>query len=147
MVGESELMVDDTFNPSLRAHELPRETLVDLWRRTEDAHSKLFNTWFSAVERKHGREVAEAVGTGGWPLRKTGATPKELFFDDLENARFIVLGRGSDGQPSAFFDTVFGPRPGKPSRWLGFLARPIRAGGRSAARDGLWGEHRVPRPV
>ena len=28
----------------------------------------------------------------------------------LENDRFIVLSRGAEGQPSAFFDTVFGPR-------------------------------------
>jgi hypothetical protein len=28
----------------------------------------------------------------------------------LENGRFIVLGRGAERRPSAFFDTVFGPR-------------------------------------
>ena len=28
----------------------------------------------------------------------------------LENDRFIVLGRGAEGQPSAFYDTVFGAR-------------------------------------
>ena len=75
------------FKPDLKAHELPRETLVDLWHRTVDAHEKLRETWHSAVADKYGREVAETIALGGWPLNKTAATPKELFFDDL---RFIV---------------------------------------------------------
>jgi hypothetical protein len=77
----------EPFNARLRAHELPRETLVDLWHRTVDAHELLSKTWFDAVAKKHGQSVAEAVASRGWPLRKTGATSKELFFDDL---RFIV---------------------------------------------------------
>ena len=80
-------MAGKIFNSKLRAHELPRETLVDLWGRTEDAHHKLFDSWFAAVAKKHGNEVADEVATRGWPLRKSGATPRELFFDDL---RFIV---------------------------------------------------------
>jgi len=75
------------FNPNLKAHELPRETLVDLWRRTADAHEKLCETWFSVVADKYGRDVANAVALEGWPLKCNGATSKELFFDDL---RFIV---------------------------------------------------------
>jgi hypothetical protein len=77
----------EPFKSNLKAHELPRETLVDLWRRTEQAHEKLCATWFAAVSDKYGRDVADSVALGGWPLRKTGATPKELFFDDL---RFVV---------------------------------------------------------
>jgi hypothetical protein len=77
----------EPFEPNLKAHELPRETLVDLWHRTADAHEKLRETWHSAVAGKYGQEVAETVALGGWPLKKAGATPKELFFDDL---RFIV---------------------------------------------------------
>jgi hypothetical protein len=75
------------FNPDLKAHELPRETLVDLWRRTVQAHALLFETWFAAVSAKYGEDIAESVALRGWPLRKIGATPKELFFDDL---RFIT---------------------------------------------------------
>jgi hypothetical protein len=75
------------FNPNLKAHELPRETLVDLWRRTADAHEKLCETWSSVVADKYGRDVANAVALEGWPLKCNGATSKELFFDDL---RFIV---------------------------------------------------------
>jgi hypothetical protein len=87
MVGQWGFVMGESFKPSLKAHELPRETLVDLWHRTVDAHEKLRATWFSAVASKHGRDVAEAIALGGWPLKKVGATPKELFFDDL---RFIV---------------------------------------------------------
>lgn len=76
-----------SFNANLKAHELPRDTLIDLWRRTVDAHEKLSDTWHEAVSSKHGRQTADAVALRGWPLRKTGATAKELFFDDL---RFIV---------------------------------------------------------
>ena len=77
----------EPFKPNLKAHELPRGTLVDLWHRTTQAHENLCETWFAAVAEKYGQEVADAVALDGWPLRKTGATPKELFFDDL---RFIV---------------------------------------------------------
>ena len=87
MVGESAKLMRETFDPELRADELPRETLLDLWRRTEQAHEKLFETWFAAVSEKFGEAAAEAVALRGWPLRKTGATPRELFFDDL---RFVV---------------------------------------------------------
>ena len=76
-----------TFNPALKAHELPRETLVDLWRRTAQAHEALRDTWPSAVADAHGMEVANAIAVEGWPLKSVGATPRELFFDDL---RFIV---------------------------------------------------------
>ena len=79
--------MDETFNPELKAHELPREVLVDLWRRTVDAHERLSVTWRESVSKKYGRDVADAVAIAGWPLRNSGATPKELFFDDL---RFIV---------------------------------------------------------
>ena len=75
------------FNPTLTPHELPRETLVDLWRRTARAHEALRNTWHSAVADRHGMDVANAIALEGWPLKRLGATPHELFFDDL---RFIV---------------------------------------------------------
>lgn len=75
------------FKRDLKAHELPRETLVDLWHRTAEAHEKLRETWRSAVAAKYGPGVAEAIALRGWPLKRSGATPKELFFDDL---RFIV---------------------------------------------------------
>ena len=79
--------MSEPFKPNLKAHELPRETLVDLWHRTAHAHEKLCETWFAAVAERCGSPVAEAVALGGWPLKRAGATPKELFFDDL---RFIV---------------------------------------------------------
>ena len=77
----------EPFKPNLKAHELPRETLIDLWQRTTHAHEKLCETWFATVAQKCGPDVADAIALGGWPLKKAGATPKELFFDDL---RFIV---------------------------------------------------------
>ena len=87
MVGEWSLVMGEPFKPNLKAHELPREALIDLWHRTVDAHAKLRETWSSAVAGKYGQEVADAVSLRGWPLGKTSATPKQLFFDDL---RFIV---------------------------------------------------------
>jgi hypothetical protein len=77
----------EPFKPNLKAHELPRDTLVDLWHRTVGAHELLCETWAAAVTAKYGQEVAEAMALRGWPLKNTGATPRELFFDDL---RFIV---------------------------------------------------------
>jgi hypothetical protein len=87
MVGESTGLMGEPFKSNLKPHELPRETLVDLWRRTVQAHENLRNTWFAAVANKHDQDVANAIALEGWPLARGGATPKELFFDDL---RFIV---------------------------------------------------------
>ncbi len=75
------------FNPRLKAHELPRETLVELWRRTVDAHEKLSITWHSVISDKYGAAVADRAALSGWPRKALGASPKELFYDDL---RFIV---------------------------------------------------------
>lgn len=80
-------MTTEAFNPALEAHELPRQTLVELWRRTAQAHEKLCETWFIAVAERYGPEDAEAIAERRWPLRRSGATWKELFFDDL---RFVV---------------------------------------------------------
>ena len=77
----------EPFNASLKPHELPRATLVDLWHRTAHAHEHLREVWHAAVTEKVGGEVADAIALEGWPLLQNGATPKELFFDDL---RFIV---------------------------------------------------------
>ena len=41
MVGQWGFVMGESFKPSLKAHELPRETLVDLWHRTVDAHEQL----------------------------------------------------------------------------------------------------------
>lgn len=79
--------VTGSFDPGRRAHELPRETLIDLWGRTRDAHEQLSKTWHAAVSEAHGRSVAEDAANAGWPRRVKGATPRELFYDDL---RFIV---------------------------------------------------------
>jgi len=51
----------------------------------------------------------------------------------LENARFIVLGRGGKGQPSAFFDTVFGPRDSGDAAALFDAGEMAPAGGHSRA--------------
>lgn len=75
------------FNPRLKAHELPRETLVELWDRTVDAHERLSITWHGAISDKYGSAVAETAVARGWPRKAKGASPKELFYDDL---RFIV---------------------------------------------------------
>jgi len=87
MVGQWEQVMDELFQPNLEADELPRATLIGLWSRTVQAHEKLCETWFAAVQERFGRNAAEAVSLAGWPLKAFGATPRELFFDDL---RFIV---------------------------------------------------------
>ena len=79
--------MSEPFQSGLKPHELPRATLVDLWDRTVAAHEYLTRVWTEAVTAKHGPEVARDVGVEGWPLRTRGATPKQLFFDDL---RFVV---------------------------------------------------------
>lgn len=80
-------MMAKPFQSKLKPDELPRDTMIDLWRRTVRAHEHLRDTWFDSVTARYGREVAETVALDGWPLLRCGATPKELFFDDL---RFIV---------------------------------------------------------
>jgi hypothetical protein len=69
--------------------------------------------WFA------GAAVADGAGARWAVFRKTriNEVPLDLinrlgrdFRCRLENGRFIVLGRGTEGQPSAFFDTVFVPR-------------------------------------
>lgn len=87
MVGDSRFLMAERFKADLKAHELPRATLVDLWHRTAHAHEQLYETWFAAVADKYGENAANAVALRGWPLKEKGATPRELFFDDL---RFIV---------------------------------------------------------
>ena len=66
-----------------------------------------------------GAAVGDGAGARWAVFRKTriNEVPLDLvsrlgrdFRCRLENARFIVLGRGAGGRPSAFFDTVFGPR-------------------------------------
>lgn len=75
------------FDADRKAHQLPRETLLVLWRRTVAAHEKLSGTWYAAVSNKYGAAVADDLARSGWPRKATGASPKQLFYDDL---RFIV---------------------------------------------------------
>ena len=73
------------FNPTLRPDALPRETLVDLWRRTSHAHEHLRNTWHGAVADERGVDVADAISLEGWPLLRQGATPAELRDDTKQS--------------------------------------------------------------
>jgi len=75
------------FDPNRKAAELPRATLVGLYRRTEDAHEALNRTWHEAVSDAYGPEVADAVFVAAWPEKEKGATARELFYGDL---RFVV---------------------------------------------------------
>jgi hypothetical protein len=87
MVGQSRVVIEEPFQSSLKPHELPRATLVDLWVRTVSAHEHLSQVWSEAVTAKYGLETADAIALEAWPLKRCGATPKELFIDDL---RFVV---------------------------------------------------------
>lgn len=77
----------EPFQPALKPHELPRQTLVDLWDRTVAAHEHLSEIWSQAVQAKFGPEAARDIAVEGWPLRVRGASAKQLFFDDL---RFVA---------------------------------------------------------
>ena len=83
--------MSELFKPALKPHELPRDTLVDLWHRTADAHENLCAVWFDAVSARYGAEVAEAIALEGWPLRRIGATPRELERVRDENLVAILL--------------------------------------------------------
>lgn len=87
MVGQSRSVMTDVFQPRLRPEELPRETLVELWRRTATAHEHLSGEWARAVSDRYGLETANAIALASWPLRRRGASARQLFMDDL---RFIV---------------------------------------------------------
>lgn len=80
-------MARSAFDSALRAEALPRETLVMLWRRTASAHGDLSETWHAAVAERRGTSTADAIALEGWPLRGGGATPLQLFYDDV---RFVV---------------------------------------------------------
>ena len=77
----------DAFRPRLKPEELPRDTLVELWRRTARAHEHLSDEWARTVSDRYGIETANAIALASWPLRRRGASAKQLFVDDL---RFIV---------------------------------------------------------
>ncbi len=66
---------------------LPRATLVDLYRRTVNAHQHLSQIWHEAVAQRFNATVADDIRNAGWPRRAAGASDEELFYDDL---RFIV---------------------------------------------------------
>ena len=80
-------MMGEPFESALKPYELPRSTLVDLWERTVAAHEHLNRVWGEAVTARFGAFVADDIAIEGWPLRGKGATPRELFYDDL---RFVV---------------------------------------------------------
>ncbi|MEM9730073.1 MAG: hypothetical protein AAF997_15950 [Myxococcota bacterium] len=128
-------------NPERRAHELPRETLVELWSRTQDAHARLSRTWHAAVTDAHGRVVAEKAANAGWPRRARGATPTELFFDDL---RFIVAVTELQPAMLTVADRGQAPTPAELSTgrsWFAWLtpkrSKATRQRGR-AGRDPSW---------
>ena len=75
---------DQGFNPSLRAKDLPKPVLIDLWHRTVAAHENLFRTWHGAVTERFGQEVAEAFAAKAWPQYHPGFPMRQLFFDDLK---------------------------------------------------------------
>ena len=77
----------DAFEPRLKPEELPRDTLLELWRRTAKAHEHLSEQWSRSVSHRYGSETANSIALAAWPLRRRGASVKQLFVDDL---RFIV---------------------------------------------------------
>ncbi len=72
------------FDPSLRAAELPRTVLIDLWHRTVAAYESLFRTWHKAVSDRFGEMMAEELATKAWPQYHKGVSMRQLFFDDLK---------------------------------------------------------------
>ena len=72
------------FDPSLRAENLPRTVLIDLWQRTVIAYENLFRTWYIAVGDRFGATVAEGLASEAWPQYHKDIPMRELFFDDLK---------------------------------------------------------------
>lgn len=70
------------FNPSLRPEDLPRDVLASLWKRTAEAHDKLFQTWRDAVSDRLGGGAAERLARDAWPDRSAEAMD-EVFLEDL----------------------------------------------------------------
>ncbi|MEM7135937.1 MAG: hypothetical protein AAF500_05115 [Myxococcota bacterium] len=123
----------ERFRPGKKAHELPRDTLVDLYRRTVAAHGSLRRTWHTAVADAHGPEIAEQAAAGGWPRAAAGADDRVLFYDDL---RFIVA--ATELQPAmltiARRDQATLPEELSMGRsWFGVLSRGRAAGGSERA--------------
>ena len=74
------------FDPSLRAENLPRTVLIDLWQRTVIAYENLFRTWYIAVGDRFGATVAEGLASEAWPKYHKDIPMRDLFFDDLKLA-------------------------------------------------------------
>jgi hypothetical protein len=72
------------FDPSLKASDLSRTVLIDLWHRTITAYGNLFRTWHKAVSDRFGETIAEELATRAWPQYHKGIPMRELFFDDLK---------------------------------------------------------------
>ncbi len=114
----------ETLKSRVRAAELPKATLLDLWERTGAAHTDLLMAWHRAVAERFDASFADRLADEGWPQRTQGASPRRLFSDDL---RFTILAVGLD--PSlltvAEWNESLVPEPLR-CRWAWYRAR--RAG-------------------
>ena len=75
---------EQSFDPSLRAENLPGSVLIDLWHRTVTAHEHLFCTWQTAVIDRFGEMIAEDLAAKSWPQYYKDISMRDLFFDDLK---------------------------------------------------------------
>jgi hypothetical protein len=77
---------DQGFDPLLRAEDLSRTVLIDLWQRTVTAHENLFRTWYGSVSDRFGETVAKDLAGRAWPKYRKDVSMLELFSDDLKLA-------------------------------------------------------------
>ena len=114
----------EPFQGALKPEELPRETLLDLWDRTVAAHEHLSDVWWEAVSAELGPNVADDIALEGWPLRNRGATPRELFFDDL---RFVVAATELKPEMLTVAPLDLAPMPDELVRGRGWFESFVRA--------------------
>ena len=79
-----------SFDPKLKAKDLPKPVLVELWQRTVSAHENLFGLWKSAASDHLGEEVVNELVDQVAPRLADGASLREVCFDDINMMAGVV---------------------------------------------------------
>ena len=79
-----------SFDANLKAKDLPKPVLVELWQRTVSAHEKLFGSWESTASDHLGEEAVNQLVDQVAPRLADGASLREVCFDDINMMAGVV---------------------------------------------------------
>jgi hypothetical protein len=78
------------FDPGLDVADLPVSVITGLWQRTVAAHENLFGLWRQAAAERFGEPLVSEIAEQVAPQLASGATLREVFFDDLNTMIEVV---------------------------------------------------------